>query len=223
MLRWDCGGAKQGEGSRLKLPCSDQADAKGGEGARKKRPADSEGVRSSKAQKAEGSERGKREPIAFKPRDSGASGSGRSAENGQREASADLKRTGSQTEKRSVFERLHSGAGKVMPLSTAPQQHHVCKVDMPCLERNGSSSTLIVQDASTPRRAPPSREAASRALLITGFVRPFTEPMARQMLSETGKPILAHLSLGWIFRSRCVSPGPPFCSAAVLTCPVLRR
>ena len=48
-----------------------------------------------------------------------------------------------------------------------------------------------MQEASIPRRAPPSREAASRALLITGFVRPFTEPMARQMLSETGASILA--------------------------------
>ncbi len=36
------------------------------------------------------------------------------------------------------------------------------------------------------RRAPPSREATSRALLITGFIRPFTEKQARQMLSETG-------------------------------------
>ena len=52
---------------------------------------------------------------------------------------------------------------------------------------------VIVQEASTPRRAPPSREAASRAILITGFVRPFTEPMARQMLSETGISIIAHL------------------------------
>lgn len=85
-----------------------------------KRPADSDAGRSSKAQKTDESERRKREPIAFKPRDSSASGSGRLAENGQREASADLKRTGSQNEKRSVFERLHSGAGKVTP----PLQHH---------------------------------------------------------------------------------------------------
>ena len=43
------------------------------------------------------------------------------------------------------------------------------------------------QAADAPaRRAPPSREAASRALLITGFIRPFTEKQARQKLSETG-------------------------------------
>ena len=92
-----------------------QADAKEEETSRKRRPADSEGVRSSKAQKTEESERRKREPIAFKPRDKLASGSGQLAEDGQREGSADLRRTGSQTEKRSVFERLHSGAGKVDP------------------------------------------------------------------------------------------------------------
>jgi len=90
-----------------------QADAKQEETSRKRRPADSEGVRSSKAQKTEESERRKREPIAFKPRDKSASGSGQLAEDGQREGSADIRRTGSQTEKRSVFERLHSGAGKV--------------------------------------------------------------------------------------------------------------
>ena len=101
--------------------CSaDQAEAKKEEPSRKKRPADSEAGRSSKAQKTDESERRKREPIAFKPRDSAASGSGRPAENGQREASADLKRTGSQSEKRSVFERLHSGASKVF----SPLEHH---------------------------------------------------------------------------------------------------
>lgn len=57
--------------------------------------------------------------------------------------------------------------------------------------RSKLSPRDIMQEASTPRRAPPSREAASRALLITGFVRPFTEPMARQMLSETGVSITA--------------------------------
>ena len=48
-----------------------------------------------------------------------------------------------------------------------------------------------LQDATTPRLAPRSREAASRALLITGFVRPFTDRAAREMLSETG----AHMIL----------------------------
>lgn len=40
--------------------------------------------------------------------------------------------------------------------------------------------------AAAPKRAPPSRDAASRALLITGFIRPFTEKQAREKLSETG-------------------------------------
>ena len=64
---------------------------------------------------------------------------------------------------------------------------------------------VIVQEASTPRRAPPSREAASRALLITGFVRPFTEPMARQMLSETGVTILANPWLAKAFPKHTAS------------------
>lgn len=40
--------------------------------------------------------------------------------------------------------------------------------------------------AAQPRRAPPTRDAASRALLITGFIRPFTERAAREKLGETG-------------------------------------
>ena len=82
-----------------------QAEAKSEEAARKKRPADSEAAFSSKAQKTDDVQR-KREPIAFKP--CGSAG----AENGQREGSADLRRSGSQKEKGSVFERLHSSAGK---------------------------------------------------------------------------------------------------------------
>jgi hypothetical protein len=52
----------------------------------------------------------------------------------------------------------------------------------------------LLQDAADeggavgPKRAPPSREAPSRALLITGFIRPFTEKQAREKLSETGLP-----------------------------------
>ena len=113
---------------RLKLWCAGQAEARPDEASGKKRPADSERGRSSKAQKTDENERRKREPIAFKPRDSAASGSGRLAENGQREAPADLRRTGSQNEKRSVFERLHSGAGKVRSVSAASQQYHVHSV-----------------------------------------------------------------------------------------------
>ncbi len=90
-------------------------EAKPEEAARKKRPAGSEAAHSSKAQKTDDAQR-KREPIAFKPR--GSAG----AENGQREGSADLRRSGSQREKGSVFERLHSGAGKAsIPLVALEQ------------------------------------------------------------------------------------------------------
>ena len=92
-----------------------QAEAKSEEAARKKRPADSEAAFSSKAHKTDDVQR-KRAPIAFKPR--GSAG----AENGQREGSADLRRSGSQKEKGSVFERLHSGAGKAHFVSTSAQE-----------------------------------------------------------------------------------------------------
>ena len=90
-----------------------QTEGRKEEGSGKKRPADREGPRSSKAQKTDDLQK-RREPIAFKPRGSTGSEGGRLAENGQREPSGDLRRTGSQNEKRSVFERLHSGAGKVI-------------------------------------------------------------------------------------------------------------
>ena len=92
-----------------------QSEAKKEEGSRK-RPAESGGRQSSKAQKTEELQKSKRAPIAFKPRDSDGS---QLAENGQTGASGELRRSGSQSEKRSVFERLHGGAAKVQSQSTA--------------------------------------------------------------------------------------------------------
>ncbi|EIE24121.1 hypothetical protein COCSUDRAFT_65753 [Coccomyxa subellipsoidea C-169] len=76
------------------------------------------------------------------------------------ERAAKLARTDS-NDKRSVFERLKSGSGK--------EEQADQGADVP------------------PKRAPSSREAASCALLITGFIRPFTEKQAQQKLSETGE------------------------------------
>lgn len=132
--------------SVVKLWCAGQAEARPDDTSGKKRPADSERGRSSKAQRTDENERRKREPIAFKPRDSAASGSGRSAENGQREAPADLRRTSSQSEKRSVFERLHSGAGKVISVSAASQQCRVHSV----LQRIGPHACLLCRRRAHP-------------------------------------------------------------------------
>ncbi|CAL8462331.1 g1864 [Coccomyxa elongata] len=79
------------------------------------------------------------------------------------EREAKLARMGS-NDKRSVFERLKSGSGE-----------------------EGTARAADKASDAPARRAPPSREATSRALLITGFIRPFTEKQARQMLSDTGE------------------------------------
>ena len=97
-----------------------QSEAKKEEGSRK-RPAESAGRQSSKAQKTEKSQKSKRAPIAFKPRDSDGS---QLTENGQTGASGELRRSGSQSEKRSVFERLHGGAAKVCSQSRATTPWH---------------------------------------------------------------------------------------------------